>query len=216
VDEALRRVLWRLLYQRRPIGRSALKSLLSGRRSATLRDALQDTFSEYVRRLARLASLGEDDKWIPRADRAIRNHMVAQRALALRKPPLPGDLMDMAERLQVQQGFMTRFQNEVLATPVANRSEAAIGARMQLYSGAGRAEWFRGEEEDQPRGTVVDYEALDDNSTCFPCLMAEQNGPYAPEQGPFPGEVCLGRGSCRCKRLARFSPVEARSLGIPA
>lgn len=213
IEEALRKALWRLLYGQRPPGPRAISNLLTSRRSSTLRDSLQDVFEEYARRLAKLASLGLDSKWIPRAERAIRNQLVAQRSFALRRPLMPSELMELAPKLDFQMSRLINFQEQVKATPIKDRSEAAIGARLSLYSGAGRAEWFRGDEEGATDGDVVDYVSLDDAGTCTPCLLAEEQGPYPPGTGPYPGEVCLGRGRCRCKRVVRRDPAAARRLG---
>lgn len=212
MDEVLRKALWRLLYGKRPPSHRTLLSLLAGRRSATLRDALQEVFGQYGRRLAKLAAMGQDSKWVPRAERAVRNQLVAQRAFAIRRELLPSELLSLSPQLKFQQSKLAGFAAEVKATPLASRSEAAIGARLELYSGAGRAEWFRGSEDDADDGEVVDYEALDDVSTCHPCLFAEERGPYLPGQGPFPGEVCLGRGRCRCVRRKRSDPRARREL----
>jgi hypothetical protein len=216
IDEALRRALWRLLYGQRPPGAKMIGGLLSSRRSSTLRDSLQDVFEEYARRLAKLAAEGLDSKWMPRAERAIRNQLVAQRSFALRRALMPSELMEVAPKLDFQMSRLIAFEEEVKATSVQARSEAVIGARLSLYSGAGRAEWFRGEEDDAAPGDVVDYQSLDDNSTCTPCLLAEEQSPYPPGEGPFPGEVCLGRGRCRCKRVVRRDRLAALRLGIAA
>lgn len=213
IEEALRLALWRLLYGRRPPGARMIGGLLASRRSSTLRDALQDVFEQYARRLAKLAKAGEDSRWIPRAERAARNQMVAQRSFALRRALMPSELMELAPKLDFQISRLIAFEEQVKATPVKNRSEAAIGARLSLYSGSGRAEWFRGQEKDAGDGDVVDYVSLDDNSTCTPCLLAEEQGPYLPGIGPFPGEVCLGRGRCRCKRVSRHDSRAAKALG---
>lgn len=213
VEEALRLALWRLLYGKRPPGVRVIGNLLASRRSSTLRDALQDVFEQYVRRLAKLAKAGLDNKWIPRAEQAVRNQMIAQRSFALRRTLMPSELMELAPKLDFQISRLIALEEQVRATPLNDRSEAAIGARLSLYSGSGRAEWFRGHEEDTGEGDVVDYVSLDDNSTCYPCLLAEENGPYLPGVGPFPGEVCLGRGRCRCKRVVRHDPRAAKALG---
>lgn len=213
MDPILRLALWRLLYRKRPPGFRAISNLLGRRRSKTLRDALQDVFEQYARRVARMAALGQDSRWPERARRAVRNQLIAQHSFAARRAPLPSELLEIAEGpLKEQLRFLENFVDEVKATPVKNRSEAQIGNRLSLYSGAGRAEFFRGEESDAGGGDVVDYVALDDKGTCYPCLLAAEQGPYRPGEGPYPGEVCLGRGRCRCERSVRYSPGAAARL----
>jgi len=197
-DTELRTILWRLLYSKRPPGARRINLLLAGRRSRTLREAIQNTFEEYVRRLARLAA-AEPDEWLERMDRAVRNQLVAQHAFGIRRKPLPSEMLGIANGpLSAQRRFLSRFR-----TDLPGMSEAAVAQRSALYSGAGRAEWFRARELGAPDGSLVDYVAVDDNVTCHPCFGAEENGPYKPGEGPFPGEVCLGRGSCRCRREPR-------------
>lgn len=197
-DEELRTILWRLLYSERPPGARRLNLLLSGRRSLTLRDAIQNVFEEYVARLARLAD-ADPEGWFERMGRAVRNQLVAQHSFAIRRKPLPSELIRIANGpLADQQKFLRRFKADL-----PGMSRAAVAKRSALYSGAGRAEWFRARELDESENTVVDYVALDDKVTCVSCFRAEEEGPYKPGEGPFPGEVCLGRGSCRCKRELR-------------
>lgn len=87
-------------------------------------------------------------------------------------------------------------------------SRRAVSARAGHYGGPQRAEWYRGDERNAPVGVVVDYISMDDDGTCGPCLDAEEEGPYLPGRGPFPGQVCLGLDHCRCERVARFAMAE--------
>lgn len=83
-------------------------------------------------------------------------------------------------------------------------SLAQIAARANSYLGDGWGAFFRGEEANlSPNFWVVDYIARDDPITCTPCIQAQLGGPYLPGEGPFPGEVCFGRGACRCIRTPR-------------
>jgi hypothetical protein len=198
-DLELRNILWRLLYSLRPPGKRRLSTLLtSGRRSATLRDSIQDVFEEYVRRLADTA-LATPARWEDRMGRAVRNQLVAQHSFAIRRQPLPTEMLEIARGpLAEQEKFLARFRRDL-----PNMTEPQIARRSAMYSGAGRAQWFRARELSEGEGILVYYVAVDDKVTCLPCFSAEENGPYKPGEGPFPGEVCLGRGSCRCRRESR-------------
>ena len=86
-----------------------------------------------------------------------------------------------------------------------------IAARVRLYTGAGRALYFAGAEIEREgeAGWAIRYEARDDPDTCSPCHRAE--GYYLPGDGPYPGDVCLGAGNCRCVRFAVYAPeIHAR------
>ena len=89
-------------------------------------------------------------------------------------------------------------------------SEAYIANRADQYAGEGWAAWFEASERELTGqdGFVVDYIARDDGATCSPCRFAMQDGPYLPGTGPYPGQVCLGAGNCRCERRPRFAPEE--------
>ena len=82
-----------------------------------------------------------------------------------------------------------------------------------MYSGGGRALFFEAWETSAgyEAGWVVRYEAVDDSATCSPCRLAE--GYYLPGDGPYPGEVCLGGGACRCARWPVFDETLYRQLG---
>lgn len=83
-----------------------------------------------------------------------------------------------------------------------------IAQRAATYSGPGRTLFFEACETadgGMGEGWVVRYVARDDRSTCSPCQRAE--GYYLPGDGPYPGEVCLGGGACRCERWPVYDPA---------
>lgn len=106
--------------------------------------------------------------------------------------------------IQVQLAYLSRFADSLAVNKV---SEGQMEGRSRMYSGAGRASFFRENgRSNAQEGWVVDYVALDDRFTCEPCRQAEAEGPYLPDDpsAPLPGSVCLGRGYCRCVRYMRF------------
>lgn len=106
--------------------------------------------------------------------------------------------------IQVQLAYLSRFADSVAVNKV---SEGQMMQRSRMYSGAGRASFFRENgRSNAQEGWVVDYVALDDRFTCEPCRQAEAEGPYLPDDpsAPMPGTICLGRGYCRCVRFLRF------------
>jgi hypothetical protein len=131
-------------------------------------------------------------------------------------PPLGlRDVVDAGIKAQIP--FIERFGLQILAQRLigARMSAAVIAGRSALYGGLGWGSWFKGNEErvlrpqapgivprraDASTGWVVYYRARDDNRTCGPCHEAAAKGPYLPLEGPFPGDVCKGRGRCRCTR----------------
>jgi hypothetical protein len=139
------------------------------------------------------------------------------------------DLRGMRDRLtaiqRTQAAYLQRFAEQIAArrliaanpqlfpTGAAGLTVNQIAARVRLYTGAGRALFFEGAEQDRQgdAGWVIRYEARDDPDTCSPCSAAE--GYYLPGEGPYPGDVCLGAGNCRCVRFAVFAPdVYARLI----
>lgn len=113
-----------------------------------------------------------------------------------------------------QSGYLKKFAEEIaaLAALGAGMSEALIRSRSQTYFGKGYEQFWRQSEEQAGPDEIIRYVAIDDNRTCGPCREAEDNGPYLPGEGPMPGEVCLGRGHCRCYRERETNPELAAQL----
>lgn len=93
-----------------------------------------------------------------------------------------------------------------------------VAQRAAMYSGVGRAMFFEAWETaggGPGQGWVVRYAAMDDNNTCYPCSRAV--GYYLPGTGPYPGDVCLGGGACRCSRWPVYDPaMYAQLAGLAA
>jgi hypothetical protein len=191
-----------------------------------IRDDLQDAFSAAVVQIAPLAvALTTLDMWHAQMQRAVRNHLFMQEMAARGRELLPTEELRLEQNEVAEQiAYVERFHAEIesnLEAEAAGETASAVtpegvAARSDLYSGAGRAKWFRADEEGSPDGIVIDYFAIDDAGTCAPCHKADSESPYLPGTGPMPGEVCLGRGRCRCVRVPRRSMTEWRRLsGIP-
>lgn len=91
-------------------------------------------------------------------------------------------------------------------------SEATIAARSTLYGATGWGAYWRGAEP-EGYGQIVYYDAVDDAGTCGPCTDAERGGPYLVGSNyPRPGEVCLGRGRCRCTLRFVYDPEVYKRL----
>lgn len=109
-----------------------------------------------------------------------------------------------------QQPFLTRFATEVAAKFITGNapSAKALAARSRLYGAAGREAFYRGIETSKGNatGTVVYYEAVDDERTCPACRAAEAGSPYLPGQHPWPGTICFGGDRCRCRLRYEYEP----------
>jgi hypothetical protein len=179
------------------------------------RDGLQDFFSSEVRRLAfEYQATGDLDAWAAAMRLQVASVMLGAKALAVGRALLPSEALDVLPALDFELRKVEEFAADIRARRGTARelSARAIGARSELYSGSARALWFKADEVGQAVGVVIYYEAVDDAGTCEPCLDAEKASPYLPGLGPFPGEVCKGRGRCRCLRIPRDAPKEFARL----
>jgi hypothetical protein len=171
-------------------------------------DAMMDSFERDARRLAQLVYERSIDvaEWQRRMRRLITEYTVGQVVMGGRLQAMTPALQQRLQReLRLQFAYLSRFADEVA---LGRLSEARIGARGTQYGGYGRGEFYRERESSDVGqfGMVVDYLSQDDPNTCVPCYEAQENGPYLPGSGPFPGQVCLGAGSCRCERVIRYDP----------
>lgn len=119
-----------------------------------------------------------------------------------------------------QAPFLKRFGVQMAGKRLLGEpmTAANVSARTQQYGGTGWSSWFVGNET-RPQleeGYVVYYHARDDRRTCGPCHSADGESPYLPGAGPYPGEVCLGRGLCRCTREEVYDPAAWRRLTAQA
>lgn len=171
-----------------------------------LRNHFRGDYEATMNKLAKGVSSGGDVRaWhreMARENRAYIARMMtagAGRALAEEE-------INEVNRLALNQGrFLKGFADSVSARRILgiDYSEKYIAARSRSYGGVGWAAWFKGNEsvEGQGDGKVIKYIAVDDPRTCSPCHNAEIAGPYLPGASgiPYPGEVCLGHGHCRCR-----------------
>jgi hypothetical protein len=179
------------------------------------RDGLQDFFSNEVRaHAAALERSGNLKAWRASMSEIIAANIVQQKTVAVGRALLPSETLDLLEPINFELTHAEEFAEEIEARAETSRpmSSSYIGARSELYSGSGRAVWFRADEKGRARGVVFYYVAVDDAGTCEPCLDAEAGSPYLPGEGAFPGEVCKGRGRCRCLRIPRDAPREFERL----
>lgn len=165
------------------------------------REVLQSDFDRIVTELAPRAAT-DLQAWSGAMAASITGYLIAQVIAARGRPLLPTESL-VLERGPIldQMDYLDGFTRHLRDHDV---TEAYIISRAKLYGGAGRALWYRTAEEAAPIGWVVDYVSVDDSGTCLPCVVSEIQGPYLFGHGPFPGEVCLGRGRCRCRREPRF------------
>ena len=159
-----------------------------------------------------------------------RRHLAAQAGNGARG--LPADLRAMIAAVEAEQAaYLSRFVDQIairqiagslprdLAAALGLGALSAYGAeylvnRMAQYGARGRALFFQAAEqydgESTGYGWIVRYIARDDDRTCGPC--SEAQGYYLPGTGPYPGEICLGRHRCRCRREPVFAPDIYASL----
>lgn len=130
---------------------------------------------------------------------------------------------DLAEQMTLQAAYLQRFADQMAGRLAAARaglpsftppSLGQITERAAQYGGIGRALFFQAFEQhrqvDTGAGWVIQYIARDDANTCSPCHNAQ--GYYLPGQGPYPGQICLGRHHCRCRRVTVYDPARYASL----
>jgi hypothetical protein len=184
-------------------------------------DELQTAFERQTRSLARQLGAGQLDLagWQTAMQTELRQHLTAQTMAGLGRDTLtPRELARLNTLARQETAYLARFADQIAiaqaqGTPL---SVAQIGARSELYAGAGRGEFFRAVETSAIAdgrigpGNVVRYVAIGDANTCSPCLAAV--GYYLPGEGPVPGQVCRGHGRCRCRRMWLFDPARYAEL----
>lgn len=197
-----------------------LESALAGElsRRIALADWIQDDWSRQAAELARDLADGRITlaQWQERSLAGIRRNGIALEILGAGESRRIGGAIPAY--LQREAAYLARFAETISLFDAQGRplSEGQIRARLQLYGGQGRAQFFRlFEQAQQGRGQggpgwVVEYIAVDDERTCWPCSAAQ--GYYLPGAGPFPGEICEGGGHCRCSRISLWAPDIYQSL----
>jgi hypothetical protein len=209
----------------------SVKQPLAVPASATqgLKEALREEFKQQSRRLAStLALSGDVNAWQSGMADLIKRNMVENAIVGAGRMLTVDELALMQPAADEQMAFLARFadrialgelnkkQFEIHPAAVAKderpMSFEAIANRAEMYGRAGLALNSLFEEISGEFGTgwVVDYIALDDQSTCSACSGAQ--GSYLPESGPFPGDICFGGMRCRCRREVRFDPAAYAEL----
>lgn len=174
-----------------------------------LKEALRLEFQQQARRLAAvLQASGDVNAWQSGMADLIKRNMVENAMVGAGRTLTPEELGMLQPAADEQMAFLARFADRIALDDMLGdpMSEAEIGARSVLYGKAGITAGAVFDEMTANRGTgwVYYYISRDDFSTCSPCLAAEEAGPYLEGQGPYPGDVCLGGGYCRCVRQAVY------------
>lgn len=181
-----------------------------------IREALQDAFVGRVTRAARAFERGASLRgaWQPIMQRAISQHILAQWMLGAGRTPSQNELQALQTTIQTQHAYLARFAADVALHALTGQpmSAALIASRSVQYGGAGRAAYFQGYEVRPLSGYIVRYVAKDDDRTCEACIRAEQESPFLVGVGKYPGQVCEGRGYCRCERRVEYNPQVAAQL----
>lgn len=178
----------------------------------TLRDieALQDAFMEAVANVNH--SIVSD--WQATLKQLIVGSVLANAQAGAGRTLTPEELAELDPIMREQLAYLSRFADQMAIRNWLNKpmSDAQIAARSKMYAGAGRAQWYRSSEKELDTGYVIDYVSQDDNHVCTACLIAEEQSPYLPGVGPYPGKICFGHGNCRCLRISRYAPAVAQQL----
>lgn len=191
---------------------TSLQRIITEAQGRNLRNRLRAEFDAEMQRLAgRVAGGASVGTWQADMSNTVRRYMLAQASAGVGRPLTAREIQALEGRIQEQTRYVYRYAADIAARRQTG-TPYQIGYlqnRSTQYGGAGWGLYFEAQETSYggDDGWVVDYVARDDDRTCGPCLDAENSGPYLPGQGPMPGEVCLGRGYCRCERRLRYDPA---------
>lgn len=171
--------------------------------------SLLTDFDSFVSDLsfARSAGVQTTREWHRRMRNRVARNILENATLGNGGPLTPQQIEALIPSIREQEAYLQRFAQEIAARQAAGRpmSEAQIVQRARMYNGVAQREFYLHKEgQEQREGLVVDYIPQDDDGTCSPCHDAGRGGPYLPGEGPMPGDVCLGRGKCRCRREVRY------------
>lgn len=162
-------------------------------------DEAQAQFRRDTAELAKAVSIGDIAVGVFQAEmqRRIAAHLTQQVLLGTGGRVTPQQIAEIDKTAQREFAYLSRFGDSVAGGMATGKplSEAQIANRAQDYSASGRAAFSKAGEDPEK---MYRYVSLDDKGTCGPCLDAE--GIYSGQGGPLPGEVCEGRGRCRCVR----------------
>lgn len=170
------------------------------------RETLRVNFEQIV---IDLLQAGDIRSWHEGMARLIRNYNVANWMAGNGQFDTP----DLGQRIERQLQYLYRFAAERHATEALERPHSTeyLANRGTQYRGSAYAAWFIGNESvGQGEGWVSEYVARDDNRTCSSCISVQ--GFYLVGTGPYPGDVCLGGGACRCERRLVYNLEAYRQL----
>jgi hypothetical protein len=180
---------------------------------------VQDLFQAEVTELATDLARGQISitSWQQAFNRVIVQYYRAGAELAFGSTALSAQAESLL-RLEIlrQQAFLSRFADVYSLSVMRGEpfTEGYLQLRSQMYAGGLRALSYRIAEISfgEGAGWVVQYIAVDDDRTCSECADAMISGPYLLGSGPMPGEVCLGRSRCRCRREVTYDPQAYAAL----
>lgn len=201
----------------RPLAASTSAALQSTARAGrlALAERLQDRMVQASTQAARRLAAGQItlQEWQRTMGTLIDRHVTAQTMAGSRSAQLTAEQIARIEQIILQErAYLSRFADTIAIRSAAGRplSIGQIASRARSYAGTGRGEYYRAEETaaaeagEEGDGWVYDYVSRDDGGTCGPCIEADADGPYLSGEGPYPGQVCLGRDNCRCHRSPRY------------
>lgn len=126
----------------------------------------------------------------------------------------PDDYQRIADLWQQQQQYLDAFAQQAKDN---DYSQAYLVWRSRLYANGLHKAFWSGSTSRYNSSWLVHYIARDDHDTCGPCRFNAENGPYAPDECPMPGEDCEGFSACRCTlRYDRASAYAASEEQLPA
>lgn len=176
-----------------------------------IRLGLSDLFEEAMRPVSGILTNMDPDirRWHDSMGRVIRDNAYSMAEAALGRRLFETEANRIRDSLSSQFGYLERFADEIAFRRLIGRpmSEAQIYDRSRQYAGFAVGLFYRLREEPfrRQRGYVAKYIPVDDGGTCRPCHDAGVEMYYLPGEGPMPGEVCVARGKCRCRRIIEFN-----------
>ncbi|HEX8387075.1 MAG TPA: hypothetical protein VF576_12870, partial [Rubricoccaceae bacterium] len=156
-------------------------------------------------------SRGSVRRWHVGARQAVAEDAYAAARLGAGRALTSAETALVQAAVDRETAFLQRFGGELAVRERSGRpmTEKQVAARTRMYSGSAHALFYEVGEPAQALGPgwVYEYDARDDGGTCPECVAADVGGPYLAGRGPLPGDVCRGRGACRCRRVAVYDPA---------
>jgi hypothetical protein len=188
---------------------------------ANIADTLQDAFETDTRRYAQRLADGKAtlSEWQSLMSYRIRRH-IAEQTMAGKGTDLlsNADIQRLDSIMRRETAYLSRFADQLAVGQARGEalSSGHIANRAEMYGGTARGEFFRANEYyavgGNANGWVCEYITRGDSNVCSPCEGAGERRWYLPGQGPLPGQVCLGRARCRCRRDLVFDPIQYARL----